>query len=202
MHSSTAASLAISRPELPLLESARQTLPGRIIIAVSATALVAACAHVSLHLPFTPVPLTLQDFAVLLVGLVLGPTAAFSAMLLYLAEGAAGLPVFTPQGPGGIAQLMGPTAGFLFSYPFAAAVAGLAGSFKRSTMSSFTSAVVAGTFATAVIFAFGAGWISHTRFLNATAVWYVAVAPFLFGAAAKIVAAAFIFGSTRRWTRS
>jgi biotin transport system substrate-specific component len=202
MHSSTAVSLGISRPDLTLLEEVRQTLPGRIVIAISATALVAACAHVSLRLPFTPVPLTLQDFAVLLVGLVLGPMAAFSAMVLYLAEGAVGLPVFTPQGPGGIAQLMGPTAGFLFSYPLAAAVAGLAGSFKGSTMSSFTSAVVSCTLATGVIFAFGAGWIGHTRFLSASSVWYVAVAPFLFGAAAKVVGAAFLFGATRRWTRS
>src|SRR6266702_6813140 len=94
----------------PGLTHTSATLPasvtGRIILAVAATALVAACAHVSLPLPFTPVPLTLQNFAVLLVGMVLGPVAGFSAMILYLAEGAMGLPVFTPSGgPAGMAHL-------------------------------------------------------------------------------------------------
>src|SRR3954469_18368068 len=97
------------------------SLAGRVILAIGATLFVAACAHVSVPLPFTPVPLTLQNFAVLLVGMVLGPVAGFSAMVLYLAEGATGLPVFNPGGLGGVAQLLGPTAGFLFSYPLAAA---------------------------------------------------------------------------------
>ena len=100
------------------------TLPGRAAMAVAATAFVALCAHVSIPVFFTPVPFTLQPFAVILVGLLLGPAGAFAAMMLYLAEGAMGLPVFTPQGAGGVAQLLGPTAGFLFSYPLAAAAAG------------------------------------------------------------------------------
>src|SRR3954447_5509375 len=93
-------------------------------IVVAASFFVALCARVSVPLPFTPVPLTLQNFAVLLVGLVLGPVAGFSAMALYLAEGAAGLPVFNPHGAGGVLQLFGPTGGYLLSYPFAAAAAG------------------------------------------------------------------------------
>src|ERR1700692_1825792 len=97
-----------------------KTVPGKIVLAVSASALVALCAHISLPLPFTPVPLTLGNFAVLLVGMMLGPVVGFSPMVLYLAEGAAGLPVFTPQGPGGIAQLLGLSAGYLLSYPLAA----------------------------------------------------------------------------------
>src|SRR5437868_4703907 len=81
--------------------------------------------QISLPLPFTPVPLTLQNFAVILVGMVLGPTPGFSAMVLYLAEGALGLPVFTPtSGPAGMSHLLGPNGGFLFSYPLAAATAG------------------------------------------------------------------------------
>ena len=80
----------------------------------------AAAAHLSVPLWFTPVPLTLSDLAVLMVGLALGPSTAFAALLLYLAEGASGLPVFSPAGPGGMAQLLGPTGGFLLSYPFAA----------------------------------------------------------------------------------
>src|SRR5256885_13282719 len=83
----------------------------QIAIVVSASFFVALCARVTLPLPFTPVPLTLQNFGVLVVGLALGWKRGFAALLLYLAEGAAGLPVFNPTGPGGIAQLLGPTGG-------------------------------------------------------------------------------------------
>lgn len=191
-----------SRAHTPFLESVSQTLGGRILVAVSATALIAAGAHISLRLPFTPVPLTMSDFAVLLVGMALGPVAGFSALLLYLAEGAAGLPVFNPQGLGGIAQLVGPTAGYLIAYPFAAAIAGFAASLRRTGMSNFTAAVVTGVGATALILSLGAAWLSHARFLSFSAVWHLSVGPFLFGAAAKIVAASLIFSSTRRWLRS
>ena len=93
-------------------------------IVVSASLFVALCARVTLPLPFTPVPLTLQNFGVLLVGLTLGSRRGFAALALYLIEGAAGMPVFNPTGPGGVAQLLGATGGFLLAYPF---VAGLAG---------------------------------------------------------------------------
>src|SRR5258708_21791819 len=77
------------------LHEVRRTLAGRISLAIGASAFVAVCAHVSIPLYFTPVPLTLQTLAVILVGLVLGPTLGASAMLPYLAEGASGLPVFS-----------------------------------------------------------------------------------------------------------
>src|SRR5438552_608778 len=93
-------------------------------IAVCATILIAIAAHVSFPLPFSPVPITLQNFAVVLLGMFLGPRLGMLTMILYLAEGLAGMPVFSPQGLGGAAQLFGPTGGFLLSYPIAAAVAG------------------------------------------------------------------------------
>src|SRR6266403_3694392 len=110
-------------------------------IVVSASLFVALCARVTVPLPFTPVPLTLQNFGVLVVGLVLGPRRAFAALVLYLAEGAAGLPVFNPTGPGGIAQLMGPTGGYLLAYPL---VAGLAGFLIERGRKTFARAAVAG----------------------------------------------------------
>src|ERR1700759_1798097 len=78
-------------------------------IAIASTALVALCAHISIPLGFTPVPITLQPFAVLLLGLLLAPEISFAALSLYLLEGAAGLPVFSPHGPQGIAHLFGLT---------------------------------------------------------------------------------------------
>src|SRR5207249_2971433 len=86
-------------------------------------ALVAVAAQVSIPLPGTPVPLTLQPLAVLLVGGLLGPALGAASMILYLALGAAGLPVFTPYGLPGLARLIGPTGGYLLAYP----VAGVAG---------------------------------------------------------------------------
>jgi biotin transport system substrate-specific component len=96
----------------------------QIAIVVGASLFVALCARVSRPLPFTPVPLTLQNFGVLLVGLTLGGRRGFAALILYLAEGLMGLPVFSPTGPGGVAQLLGPTGGFLLAYPFVAGIAG------------------------------------------------------------------------------
>jgi len=172
-----------------------RTLTGRVFLAVSASAFVALAAHVSVPLYFTPVPITLQTLAVILVGFALGPQLAFSAMVLYLAEGAAGLPVFTPHGLGGVAQLLGPTAGFLFSFPLAAAVAGTV---VRRGRSRFPAALLAGSAATVVFLAMGADWVAHLLHLSAGTTWHLAVAPFLPGEAFKIVAAACAYTTVRR----
>ena len=84
---------------------------------------VALCSHLALPVPFTPVPVTMQPFAVLLVGMLFGPWTGFAALLVYLCEGASGLPVFTPMGLPCIARLLVTTGGYLLSYPFAAALA-------------------------------------------------------------------------------
>src|ERR1017187_7407520 len=84
-------------------------------IVVGASAVIAVCARLVVPLPFTPVPLTLANFGVLLVGLTLGSRRGFAAAALYLALGAMGLPVFSMVGPGGLAQLFGPTAGSLWA---------------------------------------------------------------------------------------
>ena len=183
-------------------ESFTQTLPGKATLAVAATILVAACAHISFPLPFTPVPLTLQTFAVILVGLALGPVAGFSALALYLLEGAAGLPVFSPQGAGGIAQLVGPTGGYLFAYPLAAAAAGWLVRALPGINSRFTRAAIASLGASVIIFALGAGWMAYFGHLTAAALWMVAILPFLPGEAVKIAAASGIYSAFQRAKRS
>ncbi|MGA9505692.1 MAG: biotin transporter BioY, partial [Terriglobales bacterium] len=75
-------------------------------IVITASLFVALCARVSVPLPFTPVPLTLQNFGVLAVGLALGSRRGFAALALYLIEGACGMPVFSMGA--GIAYLLGP----------------------------------------------------------------------------------------------
>jgi biotin transport system substrate-specific component len=183
-------------------ESLQESLAGKTLLVVGATAFVAACAHISLPLPFTPVPLTLQNFAVLLVGMALGPVAGFSAMVLYLAEGALGLPVFTPYAAGGVAHLLGPSGGYLFSYPLAAATAGWAVRAMQHVTSRFRSALVASTAATLPIFLLGASWFAYYAHHNASTTWAMAVAPFIPGEIVKITAAAGIFSALRRWQQS
>jgi len=179
-----------------------KTCPGRAVLALAASVFVCLCAHLSVSLPFTPVPLTLSNFAVLLVGLAVGPATAFSAMVLYLAEGAAGMPVFSPHGLGGIAQLLGPTGGFLLTYPFAAALAGFVVRKAPARLPRFAAAALACTLATLIIFIFGAGWLALLKPMSATALFYVSVAPFLPGEIVKIISASGIFGALRSRTRS
>ena len=111
------------------------SLTGRRALAVLAgVAFVAIAAQVAIPLPGTPVPLTLQPLAVLLVGGLLGPRLGAASLLLYLALGAAGLPIFTPFGAPGVGRLFGPTGGYLLAYPIAAyAVGGLVGDGRRWT---------------------------------------------------------------------
>jgi biotin transport system substrate-specific component len=188
-----------------LIESTKplhETLPGRIVLAVAATLFVATCAHVSIPLFFTPVPITLQTFAVILIGMILGPVVGFSTMVLYLAEGAAGLPVFSPAGSGGLAHLLGPNGGFLFATPLCAAAAGWIVRSMPRVVSRFSSAIIAGIGSSVIAFALGAGWLAHLLHLSSAAAWSLAVAPFLAGEAIKITAAAGIFSSWQRWRRS
>src|ERR1700733_5829025 len=158
-----------------------------VVALVLATGLVAICAHIALPLGFTPVPVTMQTFAVLLLGLLFAPGPAFACLALYLMEGAVGLPVFSPHGPGGLAQMLGPTGGYLLSYPFAAALASL---LYRRGRRSFVAAVAASGLASVLILAAGATWLALLTHAKFSVVFAQSVAPFLAGGAVKILAAA------------
>ena len=127
----------VSPQQAQVLDASRQ-----IALIIGASLFVALCARITIPLmPLTPVPLTVQNLGVVLVGLLVGSRRGFAAMMLYLVEGMAGLPVFSPTGPGGVLQLFGPTGGFLLAYPFVAFVAGYV--FERGTR-SFARAAVSG----------------------------------------------------------
>ena len=154
------------------IESRPWSLATQVAMVVSASLFVAVCARVSVVIPGTPVPLTLSNFAVLLVGLRLGSRRGFAALALYLMEGASGLPVFSlsAAGLGGIAQLLGPTGGYLLAYPLVAFVAGWL--FERSEK-TFARAALAGVAGEILLFASGLTWL---------AVWTHSVAKaFMFG---------------------
>jgi biotin transport system substrate-specific component len=183
------------------LDAFSRTLAGKAAIVVAASLFVALCAHLVVPLPFTPVPLTLGDLAVLLVGLALGPQMAFAALALYLAEGAAGLPVFAPTAPFGIAHLFGFTGGYLIAYPFAAALA----SYVVRTLARlprYAAAFIACLAATALIMTSGAAWLGIYTHHTAALTLNLAVLPFLPGQAVKVFAAAGIYASLARWHRA
>ena len=124
------------------------------------TALTAAAAQVSVPLPFTPVPFTLTPMIVLLGGAALGSRLGMASQVLYLLLGIAGLPVFAPSPvlPQGVLRLLGPTGGYLMSYPFAAFVAGALA--ERGFDRRYLTSVLAMAAGLAVIFAFGVTWLA------------------------------------------
>jgi len=167
----------------------------QVALVVGASLFVALCAQVTLPLPFNPVPLTLQNFGVLLVGLTLGSRRGFAALALYLVEGAVGMPVFNPAGHGGVAQLFGLTGGYLLAYPFVAALAGWLMERGRKT---FARAAVAGLLAEVVLFASGISWLAVLTHSFAQAVRF-GLYWFVFAEVIKIMSAA---GIAAGWYRT
>jgi len=170
-------------------------------LVIGASAVVALAARFAIPLPGTPVPLSLVNFAVLLVGLTLGAKRGFAAMVLYLAEGAAGLPVFSPvvngmPGPGGILQLLGTTGGFLMAYPVVAYLAGWA---FEAGKKDFKGALIGATAGELLLFALGVNWlmvIFHVPMAQAAA-W--GLYPFFAAEVLKVISAA---GIATRWRLS
>jgi biotin transport system substrate-specific component len=155
-------------------------------IVICASAVIAVCAHLMVPLPFTPVPLTLANFGVLLVGLSLGSRRGFAAAALYLAWGAMGLPVFASAGPGSIAQMLVPTCGYLWAYPVVAFVAGWIAERGRSSFVRNLSAAVA---AEVVLFAAGVSWLVIVTHSWRQAAFF-GLYPFLFAEVSKVMLAA------------
>lgn len=158
-----------------------------VALVVGASLFVALCARVTVPLPFTPVPLTLQNFAVLLVGLTLGSRRGFAALALYLGEGAIGLPVFNPTGLGGIAQLLGPTGGYLMAYPF---VAFITGWIAERGARSFRRGVAAAAAGELLLFACGMAWLTVWTRGSWWQAAHFGLYPFVFAEIAKVMAAA------------
>ncbi len=131
----------------------------RIAAVLFITALTAAAAQVSIPLPFTPVPFTLQPMVVLLGGAALGARLGMASQVLYLLIGIAGLPVFAASPlPQGVLRLLGPTGGFLISYPFAAYLVGHLA--ERGFDRRYATSVLAMAAGLALIFTLGVVWLA------------------------------------------
>lgn len=161
------------------------------LLVVGTSILIALCARVSIHLPFTPVPITLQTFIVMLAGAALGSRRGALAMLLYLAEGAAGLPVFANGG--GLLYFLGPTAGYLVSYPIAAFVVGLL--CERGLDRSFLTSILAMLPGTLIIYVIGVPWLTVVLHVSLLQGFVLGMLPFIPGDLIKVVIAAALLPS-------
>ncbi|MFY9911681.1 MAG: biotin transporter BioY [Candidatus Sulfotelmatobacter sp.] len=168
-------------------EAARQAA-----LVIGGSIFVALCARITIPLPFTPVPLTVQNFGVLLVGLLLGSRRGFAALVLYLAEGSVGMPAFNPTGAGGVAQLLGATGGFLLAYPL---VAWLAGYVMERGHKSFARAAAAGFLGEVLLFTSGLTWLAILTHSMAQAIRW-GLYWFVFAEVIKVMMAA---GVAARW---
>jgi biotin transport system substrate-specific component len=164
-----------------------------VVLVVASSILTGLAAQVAIPLPWSPVPVTGQTFAVLLSGALLGTRRAFLGQLLYLIEGAAGLPVFA-GGLGGVAVLLGPTAGYLYAFPFAAALTGSL--VERSWDRRFLTMFAAMLLGSVVIFALGLAWLS--RFVPTSQLLATGLLPFIPGDLVKSALAALAFPTAWR----
>lgn len=166
-------------------------------IVIGASLFVALCARVTVPLPFTPVPLTLQNFGVLTVGLLLGSRRGFAALSIYLIEGACGMPVFSPAVLGsGVTHLLGPTGGFLMAYPLVAFVAGWI--YEQTLRKGFAWAALSSVAAEVVLFAGGLSWLAVLTHSVSLAMKF-GLYWFVFAEVIKVLMAA---GVASRWSRS
>ncbi|HEX2833777.1 MAG TPA: biotin transporter BioY [Thermoanaerobaculia bacterium] len=167
---------ATSIPAVVLERLVRGRVAADMLLVVGASMIIALAAQIAIPLPFTPVPLTLQPLAVILVGITLGSTRGAAAAALYLLEGASGLPVFA-EGHGGAIWLAGFTGGYLLSYPFAAWVAGFIS--ERGWGNSILRAITGMLLSLGVIYLGGWSWFAvltdaKTAFANGVAPFVIA----------------------------
>ncbi|HEU4322043.1 MAG TPA: biotin transporter BioY [Roseiflexaceae bacterium] len=170
------------------------------LLVLVGTLLVALCARISVPLPFTPVPITMQTFAVLLIGALYGPRLGAATLVAYILQGLAGLPVYanglnawSPSSLPGLPVIIGPTAGYLLSFPLAAALVGALAA--RGWDRRVASAIPAMLLGNLVILLCGFAWLASALILvrgsaDLGALLGSAVLPFLPGDALKIMLAA------------
>jgi biotin transport system substrate-specific component len=178
-------------------------LAGIAARALLANAVLILCAKIAIPLPWTPVPLTLQSFGVLLLGVLFGARVSSLAALLYLVEGAAGLPVFQPYGAPAAARLFGATAGYLLAFPLAAFVAGrllerlyVRAAGPEAVVASWLAIAAALLPASAIILFCGWAWLA--TLVGPANAAKLGVLPFLAGDLAKLAAATTIARALHR----
>ncbi len=176
-HSTLIDSLFAPTQERQWLRNIMLAIAGSLILTLSA----------KVQIPFWPVPMTMQTFAVLVIAMAFGPRLGTATILLYLAEGAMGMPVFagTPEKGIGLAYMAGPTGGYLVGFVAASALMGYFNT--RGWDRSYVMTLIAMTLGTTTIFLLGYGWLA--TLIGAEKAWLFGVQPFLLAAALKIALA-------------
>lgn len=180
--------LAVSRPTLIDALWPEKTVPALRWVVLSLLGSLLLTASAKAQVPMWPVPMTMQSFVVLVIGMAYGPRLGAATVALYLAEGAVGLPVFagTPERGIGLAYMAGPTGGYLLG--FLVAAAGMGWLAERGWDRTLPRAVAAMTIGTALLFAPGVAWLA------VLVGWDKAIAagltPFLVGSLVKLALAA------------
>lgn len=156
-----------------------------VLLALVASLLVAVSAQ--LQVPMYPVPMTMQPFAVIVIGAAYGSRLGFATLLLYIAEGALGLPVFAGM-KGGTGHLVGPTAGYIVGFALAAGAVGWLA--ERSWDRSILTTIAAMTIGMALIYIPGVAWLASL--IGTEKAIAAGMLPFLIGDAVKIALAALV----------
>ncbi len=165
----------------------RSGLLAEVALVAGGAGLIAACAQISIRLPFTPVPITGQTFAVLLVGAGLGTLRGGAAALLYVLVGLVA-PVYAPHTGYGFATITGASGGYLVSYPFVAALTGALAEHRWDRR--FSSAVGAMLTGNVVIYLFGLPWLAAVLHTNLSQTLSDGLYPFVPGDLFKLYLAA------------
>ncbi len=172
----------------------QKSLPNRVVntvLILGASWIIAFSAQISIIVPFSPVPITGQTLAVLLAGLILGKKLGTAAVAFYLAQGAAGLPIFA-GGKSGLVVLLGPTGGYLFGFLAAAYIVGMLSElrYKRSLIQASTALVIGNV----IIYFCGLAWLA--RFVGESQVLQLGLYPFLIGDLLKVVLGIVLIGGS------
>ena len=195
---SSGTSLSVTAPTFAsLLWPARDGVAAAIralVLALAGSALLALSAKIQVPIP--PVPMTMQTLVVLIIGATYGPRLGGATVLLYIAEGMFGLPVFanTPPQVASPAYLLGPTGGYLIGYVAAAVIMG--GLAERGWDRSLWRVLVMMSVGHLIIFAFGLVWLTHL--FGPAKAWAVGAAPFVAGTVLKTALAAALMKAA--WT--
>lgn len=156
------------------------------LLIAGASLLFALSAQIAIPLPHSPVPITLQPLAILLIGAALGPTRSAMAACLYLIEGLAGLPVFA-LGHSGPAALIGPTAGYLYAYPAASWIAGWCATSRVGSSRVRASLVMVAAIVT--LYLGGWSWLAAAWGMGSRSAFVAGIVPFFLADLVKVAIA-------------
>lgn len=192
--------MSVAQPVATLRRAliARETLTAKVALVFGGVLFLGAMAQISIPIPGSPVPVTGQTLAVLLLGSAYGASLGFTTFASYLAVGAVGLPFFA-QGSHGVHVITGATGGYLVGMLFASAITGaLAGRKWDQKIATVIPTMILGNVAT---FTFGLIWLHHVVGQSWSWTFSKGLTPFLFGEVLKIAIASTALPTLWRFVR-